>query len=304
MKRSPMQIEIRQAWMLIGVAALLWGVNWPIMKVGLDHIDPLWFAAFRVLIAAAALFVFLGLSGRLVWPQRSDLPVLFSVGLIQVGACMALLHSSLNYVDAGLASVLAYTTPLWAAPLAAVFLGETITARKAVGIFLGLTGVAILFAPRMVIASWDVQTLGALMPLGSAILWAAVIVHIRGHGWTRPHLSLLPWQVLTGGAALAAAAWAVEGPPAVTPSIDIAVILGFNSVFATAIAFWAYIGAARTLPASTTALASLSIPVIGVLAASIALGEPLTLSILAGFGFIACGVVLAVKTGDELESRS
>lgn len=292
-----MSPEFRKAWILLGLAVLFWGLNWPIMKVGLHHIGPLWFAAFRVLLGAAALFVFLGLGGRLSRPTRSELPILFSVGILQVGGCMALLHSSLLYVEAGRAAVLAYTTPVWAAPLAAVFLHERLTPRKIAGILLGMAGIAAMFSSHLAHWTWNDAALGHLMPLTSALLWAGVIVHIRGHGWKRPHLALLPWQLLLGGLSLSGLAALVEGVPVVAPSLEGLAILVFNGLAATAFSFWAYIGAARVLPANTTALASLSIPVVGLVSATAMLGEPVTTPLLIGLLLIASAIALSSFSG-------
>jgi len=263
------------------------------MKIGLAHIGPLWFAACRILLGAAVLFVFLGLTSRLTLPVRSEMPVLFSVGLVQVGACMALLHASVLFIDPGKAAVLAYTTPIWAAPMAAIFLGEKMTLRKAAGIGLGIAGVVALFDLTALSTGWDDNASGNAMPLISALLWAGVIVHIRGHGWVRPHLSLLPWQLLAGGLLLSVVAFIGEGAPSFVLNRELVAILAYNGIAATAFSFWAYNGAARVLPASTTALASLSIPVVGVISSTLMLGDPITNAIILGLILIAAGITLS-----------
>ncbi|GAB6054349.1 DMT family transporter [Magnetospira thiophila] len=283
--------EIRNAWGLMGIAVVFWGLNWPVMKIGIDHIGPLWFAALRVLLSAIVLFAFLGLRRRVSLPTRSELPVLLSVGGVQIGICMALLHASLLFVDAGRAAVLAYTIPLWAAPMAILFLGEKLTARKALGIGLGGAGIAVLFNPLSFPWGWNAPTFGNALPLISAVLWAAVLVHVRAHGWRRPHLSLLPWQLLIGGIVLSGVALVGEGLPRLTPSFDLLWILGYNALVATVLCFWCYIGAARVLPANTTAISSLGIPVVGLISSAVFLGEPLTPTTLGGMALIAAGIV-------------
>jgi len=289
---------MRNAWILFGLSVLFWGINWPIMKVGLNHISPLWFATLRVWLAAAALFAFLGIRGNINRPEKSEWPVLFSVGFIQIGLCMALLHTALLYVDAGRTAVLAYTIPIWAAPMAILFLGERLTSAKIAGILLGMSGVITLFGPETIFLEGksSAHPFAPLLPLGSALLWAGVIVHIRSHGWTRPHMSLLPWQLLIGAGVLSALALAVEGLPKVTLNVEFILILAFNAIVATAFSFWAYIGAARVLPANVTALASLAVPVVGVISSTLALGEPLTASILVGMTLIGLGMILSTVT--------
>ncbi|MET0106762.1 MAG: DMT family transporter [Sedimenticola sp.] len=284
---------MRKGWLLLAAAVLFWGVNWPVMKIGLDHIGPLWFAAIRVILGAIILFILLAVQGRVSKPQRSEIPVLLSVGLVQIGICMALLHSALLFMEAGRTAVLAYTIPIWAAPLAALFLKEFLSIRKLAGIGFGIAGVAALFHVHLAGWDWKDAHPGQAMPLLSALLWASVIVHIRGHGWTRPHLSLLPWQLAIGAVVLTTAAFLFEGAPHFEFDPILIAVLMFNGAIATAFAFWAYIGAARILHAGSTALGSLAIPVVGLLSSNWILGEPLTPSILLGMALIGIGILLS-----------
>ena len=71
------------AYTLLPLVVLLWGGNWPLMKVGLLYISPLWLATARVGLGAFCLFVFLAVTGKLALPTRRDLPVVFSVALFQ-----------------------------------------------------------------------------------------------------------------------------------------------------------------------------------------------------------------------------
>ncbi|CCQ75115.1 DMT family transporter [Magnetospira sp. QH-2] len=288
-----MTADLRKAWILMGVAVFFWGINWPIMKLGMDHIGPLWFAAYRVLLGGAALFAILALQGRLSFPTRSELPVLLSVGLVQIGGCIALLHSSLLFVDPGRAAVLAYTTPIWAAPLAALFLAEVLTWRKILGVGLGMAGIALLFNPLTFPWGWNGDTLGNGMLLVSALLWAGVIVHIRSHGWKRPHLSLLPWQLLIGGVFLAGISFVGEGAPVLPLDGSLPWILLYNGLIATALCFWCYIGAARVLPATITAIASQGIPVVGLSSSAWVLGEGITVILVGGLVLIVAGITVS-----------
>ncbi|MES9846312.1 MAG: DMT family transporter [Candidatus Sedimenticola sp. 6PFRAG5] len=289
-------METRKGWLLLAAAVLFWGVNWPLMKIGLDHIGPLWFAAIRVILGAIVLFMLLAVQGRISKPRRSEMPVLLSVGLVQVGICIALLHSALLFLEAGRTAVLAYTIPIWAAPLAAFFLKERLSVRKFAGIGFGMAGVVALFHAHLAGWDWEGVHPGQAMPLISALLWAGVIVHIRGHGWTRPHLSLLPWQLAIGAVVLTVAAFVFEGPPRFQFEPVLIAVLLFNGAIATAFAFWAYIGAARILHAGSTALGSLAIPVVGLISSNWILGEHLTPSIVLGMALIGTGILLSSAT--------
>jgi drug/metabolite transporter (DMT)-like permease len=281
-----------RAVLLLGLVILLWGVNWPIMKVGLQYMPPLWFALARVLLGALTLAALLSIRGGLRLPPRADFSVLLSVGLLQIGGFLGLTHMALLYVEAGRSAILAYTTPLWVAPLSALMLGERLGPARMAAVACGLAGLAVLFNPLEVDYGDRSALLGNGMLIASAVVWALTIVHVRGHRWQATPLGLMPWQLLLGGAVLLPLALMIEPNPEVQWGWPLAVVLAYNGPLATAFCYWAFVTVNRSLEATTTSLGSLGVPVVGVLAAALALGEPLTAAKLIGLGFILAGVVL------------
>ena len=289
---APDDQRLRNNWILLSSAIVFWGVNWPLMKIGLTEIGPLWFAAIRVALAALTLFALLGLLDKLRRPQRTDAPVLISVGIFQMGAFMALTHTAVQYVDAGRSAVLVYTTPIWVAPLAYWFLAERLNRTQLIGIMCAVLGVLVMFNPRTFLWQDADILLGNTLLICAAIVWAGVIVHVRSFGWTRPHLSVLPWQLALGAAVLIPMAWLIEGTPNVPMTEQFGLIMGFNAIFATAFAFWAYLSAAKTLPANTTAMASLGVPVVGISASAMLISESLSTDLIIGLACIILGQVI------------
>ncbi|WP_316977685.1 DMT family transporter [Shumkonia mesophila] len=287
----------RRAYLLLLAVIFLWGINWPIMKAGLAYISPLWFAASRVALAAAFLFPLLAALGRLRPPRRGDVGVLLSVGVGQVGVNIALVHLGLQFIEAGRSAILAYTTPLWVAPLAALFLGERLSVRKLLGIALGLVGVFVLSGPAALdLADTATMTGNGLLVL-AAMISAAVIVHMRAQGRAVQAFELAPWQMLLGAAVLVPAALLFDGPPAVQWSVPLVAVLAYNGALATAFCLWAFVVVMRDLPATSTAVGSLGVPVVGVLTSAILLGEPLSAAKMLGLALILGGV-LAVSLAD------
>src|SRR5690554_142915 len=101
------------AYGLFTLTVLIWGSNWPIMKIGLTMIPAFWFAFLRVFLGCLALFAVLAAVGNLRLPQRSDLPVILSVGMLQIAAFLLIINLAVPVVGAGRSAILAYTTPLW-----------------------------------------------------------------------------------------------------------------------------------------------------------------------------------------------
>lgn len=291
-----------RAYLLLGAVIVLWGVNWPIMKVGLGAIGPLWFAAARVLTGALCLFAVLAFQGRLKIPGRADLPILLSVGVFQVGIALGFMHSAVEYVAAGRSAILAYTTPLWVTPLAALILKERLTVARLTGLALGLAGVFLMFNPAAVDFSDPNALKGNAMLLGAAISWACVIVHIRAHTWVLSPLQMMPWQMLLGGAIVGTAAALFESADRIVWSWPLAAVLAYNGPIASAFCFWAIVSVSRGLPAVSTALGSLGVPLVGVVSSVWFLGERLSTADIVGLALIALGVA-RIATADFRAER-
>jgi drug/metabolite transporter (DMT)-like permease len=285
-------LGVRPAYLLMAAVILLWGANWPVMKVGLTYIPPLWFGALRMFMGAATLFAILLATRQLRLPRRGDLPVLMSVALFQMASFLALVNIALLFVEAGRAAVLAYTMPFWVTPAAVLLLGERLTARKISGLALGLAGLAVLFNPLGFDWSDPDVVLGNGLLMVSALAWAGAIVHIRMHGWVSSPLQLVPWQMLIAGPLLVALALCFEDPAEIRWSGELTAILAYNGLIATAFCFWAAVSVTRALPAISTALGFLGVPVIGVVASAAALGEALSPTLLGGLALIVAGIGL------------
>lgn len=282
----------RRAYLMLAAVIATWGINWPIIKFGLAYITPLWFAVARALLGAACLFLLMAVRGRVHLPRRSDLGLLLSVGVLQIGVNLALVHVAVQLIEAGRSVILAYTTPLWVTPLAAIFLGERLSLRKVAGVGLGVAGLAVLFGPSVAVFAEPAGLLGNSLPVLAAMISAGAIVHVRACGRSVNAFDLAPWQMLAGAAVVLPAALAIEGPPSVQWTATLAVVLAYNGAIATAFGLWAYVVVMRDLPAVSTAVGSLGVPVVGLLASAVILGEPLSLDKGLGLALIVAGVLV------------
>jgi len=190
--------------------------------------------------------------------------------------------------------VLAYTTPLWVTPAAALLLGESLTPRRVIGVGVGLTGLVSLFNPLSFDWSERGVVLGNLAILAAALLWAASIVHIRAHRWVSTPFVLIPWETLLATFLLTPIALATTPLPPVEWSSSFVLMLLYLGVPGTAVAYWAVAMASRHLPAVTTSLGLLATPLVSVITASLWLGEPLTLTLALAIVLVLGGVAIGV----------
>jgi drug/metabolite transporter (DMT)-like permease len=296
--RPPRERASQRAGVLFLITVVLaWGLTWPVNKLLLESLTPLWMLAARSAIATLALFVIALVLGRLAVPPRADVPVLLSITLLHMVGFGVLAAWGLQLVPTGRSVVLAYTTPLWVAPAASLFLGEPLTARRLAGMILGLLGLLVLFNPLAFDWANHRAVLGNGAILLAAALWAASILHIRGHAWQSTPFDLVPWEMLLATVIVTPLALALSDAPPTVWSGRLVGLLLFAGVPGTAVAYWATAMASQTLPAATTSLGLLATPVVSVVVATLWLGEPLTLPLLAAIVLILAGVALGT-TGD------
>ncbi|MBB2963095.1 DMT family transporter [Methylobacterium sp. R2-1] len=279
--------------LLLGGAILLWGANWPVMKLGLGHISPLWFSALRFATGAACLFAWQAARGEVRWPQRADMPFIASIGLLQMMLFTALGAVAMTHLAAGRSAILSYTTPIWVVPVAALVFGERIGRWQGTGIGLAALGVLILFNPHAV--DWrDGAVLGAhAMLLAASAAWAACILHLR-YGRSRGSAAqLAPWQMLLAAAVLLPLARVVEGPLTGDGTGTFWACLIFVGPLATAFGFCAVNAASQRVPASQMSTLMLAVPVTGLVIATVTLHETPGPDLILGTLAIVLGIAVS-----------
>ncbi|MBL4744316.1 MAG: DMT family transporter [Cycloclasticus sp.] len=281
---------LSSAWGLLLLVVVIWGSNWPIMKIGLRSIDPLWFTAGRLMIAFFAISCLLLFLGKFKRPHKQDIPIVLGVGVMQFAAFVMLINLGLMEVNAGRAALLAYTTPLWVTPGAYFLLNEHISRMKLLGVGVGLCGLMVLFNPFGF--DWNDASVvkGNVLLLVAALIWALSILHVRKHQWKGSVLELTPWQILVALCIVVPFAWFSDTRPT-SWSTELVVILLYNGVMATAIAQWASMRVTQMLPAVTVSLGFLMVPLMGIMSSVIWLGESLTLTLALGASLIVMGLL-------------
>jgi drug/metabolite transporter (DMT)-like permease len=273
---------------LLSAAIFILGVNWPLNKIGLRSVGPLWFGALRVGGAAAAVALLTLVSGRLRLPPREDWPVVLSVGLVRVAGVACLSFIAVQVVPPGRSSVLVWTASLWTVPIAAVVLRERMSALRWIGLTVGIGGIVLLFEPwRFQWSDRDVLVGHGLLLL-AAVFNASVAVHMRAHRWRASPLDLMPWQLLAGAALLVVVAAVGEGKPAVDWSVGFGGNLLFQCLLASGFAIWAQQTVLQRLPAISTTLMMMAIPVVGLVSSVVILGESVT-----GVGLLGVAAIIA-----------
>ncbi|HEV2614225.1 MAG TPA: DMT family transporter [Gammaproteobacteria bacterium] len=280
-----------QMIMLLILLVLIWGLSWPTMSTALHYCPAAWFSTIRLVISAVVIFAAFGATGHLILPAKKDIPLIISIGFFQIGLFMMLITLGLTYVEPGRSAIIAYLAPFFVTPIAVLFFGETLSKGKVAGLLLGAVGIILLFSP------WELDwhnndiLLGNGLLLLSAIVWSGVMLHTRYATWHRESHTLLPWQFLVAIIPNLIAAVIMVPHPVIQWHAPLFIFcLLYSAILAGCVAYWLTITITRYLPVTTTSLALLAIPVAGLFASAIFVGEVLTASILISLAFIIAGL--------------
>lgn len=291
-----------RALLLLVLVALCWGINWPVGKLLLQDIPPLWIVFLRSAVGTIALFVLCFTSRRLVLPKRVDLPVVLSVGLLHMTAFSALVSLGLQYVSAGRSVVLAYTTPIWVIPAAYLFLGERLSRARTAGAILGLAGLLVLFNPGGFSWASSESLYGNGLILSAAFFWAANILYIRVHKWVTPPFELIFWQALLATFLLCPIAIYFEGVPTITVDFRVIALLLYGGVFGIAIAYWAMTTVNRAIPSTATSVGLLLVPIFGIACSWLILYETPGITLIISAVLIISGALLGTLSRGSSQS--
>jgi len=269
---------------------LSWGIAWPINKIGLAYMSPVWYTAIRLVVGTTTMMAIVIAIGKFSLPKIKDLPLIFIIGLLQISLYILLANVGLAYLPAGRSSLLAYTTPLWIMPAAIFFFNEKAGKLRWAGFALGLGGLTILMSP------WDLNwsdkevLFGAAMLLLASLCWAISMLCARYMQWSKSPLELIPWQLLIGTLPILFYAWMKEPLTTLDWNIPLVLSLAYTGILVTGISYWIGLVVNRELPTIVVSLGFLLVPVVSLIVSFIYLDETITLPTIAAMTLIILGV--------------
>jgi len=272
--------------------AALWGASYIFIRVAVPALGPFVLMGARVALASGALALYAVLLARGMPKFRSRWKEFLIVGATNSAIPFTLIAAAELELTASLAAILNSTTALFVAVVAAVWIGESLTIKKVVGLLLGFAGVVVL-------VGWDPVPLnGAVLLAVGAMLAASLSYAVGGVYVKRTFAGVSPLAMTIGqqGAAaaillpLAAASLPGEAPP--LPAALSALAL---ALLCTAVAYLLYFRLIENVGPTKTLAVTFLIPVFGLLFGVVLLDEPVGLGTLVGFAIISYGVALVTE---------
>ncbi|MCU0806196.1 MAG: DMT family transporter [Burkholderiales bacterium] len=263
----------REAVWLLTALTLGWGFNWPVMKIVLTEMAPLHFRTWCLFFGAAGVFLIARANRLPIGVPEGAWGKLVVISLFNMTGWNILAIYGIPLLESGRAAILGYTMPVWSVVLGTMFLGERFTARRALGVALGMAGMALLFGGE--VAALGRSPLGATLMVAAAISWAIGTVLMKRWKLAMPASTLTAWQMLIGGVPIVLLALFVEKGSFRFWELSLWPALGvvYNLTVAFVFAQWAWIKIALLAPIGVSTLSTLMIPVVGVFSGMLVLGE-------------------------------
>lgn len=281
-------------WWLLAALTLAWGFNWVAMKLALAEVAPWTFRSMCLGLGSGVLFLVLHLSGqKIVWP-RGQWARLCMLAFLNITGWNILVAYGLKLIPSGRASILGYTMPALAIPLSVWLLGERLTAAKAVGLALGLAGLALLLGEGF--AALGAAPVGSLLVLGAAVSWALGAVLQKKYPVAMAPGPYTAWLLLLGGVPIYIGAALLEDPRALA-EVGASAWLGtaYNVFIAFAFANWAWIKLATSVSVTVFSLSIMVIPAVAVLGGIVFLGERPSVTELAALVLVLASLATVVR---------
>ena len=272
--------------------ATMWGLSFPAISVGLEHLPPLLFAAFRYDTAAILLLGYAVATTDSWHPVgRNNLEAVLGGGLFLV-AGNGLLFIGQQTVPSGVAAILQALVPILTALWALVLLGERLSLVGGVGVGLGFLGVGFVVRPdpNNLLAG---DTVGRLIIVGQVVSVSLGGVLVDRAAPSMERVAMTGWAMLLGGLVLHALSFgAGESTPGAVPAPMALGAIVYLGVFSTALAFVIYFTILEDRGAFETSLVAYLVPVIATITGTVLLDESIGVLSVVGFVVIFAGFAL------------
>jgi drug/metabolite transporter (DMT)-like permease len=287
-------------WGAFSLLSAIWGSSFLFIKIAVGDLTPFTLVTVRLGLAAAGLWVILGLSRPRLPREPGTILLAVGMGFLNIALPFVLITWGETTIDSGVASVLNSSVPLFSLVIAHFLLqDERFTWLRLGGLVTGFVGVALIFSRdlRGLLPGtggnldWPVVR-GQLAVVAAAFCYALSAVLIRR--WLRGFEPMILAAFQVSGAFLFALLGTLlfETPIRLAMSGKSVFALLWLGLLGTCLAYLLYFYILRAWGATRATLVTYVVPVFGVALGALILDEPLNRHLLAGFALIVAGIAL------------
>lgn len=275
------------------IVAIIWALNFSVIKVTLEEIDPFSFNALRYVFAALILISVTKWRGFNIFVKKEHLLPLIGVGIVGNLVYQILFIVGVNLTNAANSAVILGTIPVWIALFAHLFTDEKLNFNKLIGMIFAFLGVGLIIFGRAEGFSFNSSNaLGDVIVLGSAIAWATYTILSKKYLKLYNSSQYSAFISLVGVVGLL-----IVGAPSLVKtdfaSISIAGYGGilYSGILSVGLAYLIWNRGVHLIGAIKTAAYQNLVPVLGLIFGVVLLGETLSLIQYVGCFFVIIGIV-------------
>ena len=288
---APLHRVDLKGFFIVVLLTLLWGLNYPAMKIANIGFSPIFNSFLRSSIASACGILYcLAIREPLF---HRDIRLFHGiVAGVLFGFEFVFLYLGLLYTDAARAVIIVNFAPFVVALGAYLILKESLSVTKVAGLVLAFIGAYLVFSGKPF--NWNPSMLkGDLFELIAAFLWGATTIYIKKYlaGKVHPIHTFL-YQLVFSVPVIFLCACLLEQKWILTVSTEAVLALVYSSVIVAFASYLAWFKLIHVYPVSELAVFTFLTPVFGVFMSALFLGEQLTWGLMAGLVFVSAGIYL------------
>lgn len=287
----------RKDCILLVVLTLSWGINWPIMKIGVHDFPPLTFRALCMLISLPILGLVARAQGVSLALPRARVKDVIRLAIPNMLVWHFFIILGVSMLSSGRAAILGYTMPVWAVLCGLVFFGERPTRAAWIGIFCALSGALLLMSSEL--ATLTGNPLGSILALIAAAGWGYGTVAMKRSSIEIPTIVLTFWMLIVTSSLMMLAGVVFENRAWHMPSVITWYAIVYNAAIIFGFAHVIWFSLARRLPPVASSLSVMMIPVVGVFSGAWLLDETPHWQ-----DYAAMGLILAAMSTVLLKPRA
>lgn len=261
----------RKDWILLVLLTLSWGINWPIMKMGVRDFPPITFRTLGMLGGVPVLWLAARMQGASLALPRNRISNVIGLAIPNMLIWNVFMIVGLKMLSSGRAAILGYTMPVWAVLAAFLFFGERPARAAWIGVGCALGGALLLLSSEF--GALAGNPFGTIFVLIAAASWGYGTVVMKRSTNDMPTISLTFWMLVFTVALMAIVAAIFESHAWHMPDINTTSAIAYNAIVIFGFAHVVWFKLARALPPVASSLSVMMIPVLGVFSGAWLLGE-------------------------------
>lgn len=285
---------------LLAIVTIAWGLSYPVIKIAVTTYPPLAFRSIGLLIGVVFLGAYLLHSHQAIKVPKSEWLTMSAVILVTMTFWQIGLVFGVKLLSGGRAAIIGYTFPVWALLGSIVFYGAVFTWRSIVGVLLAVAAVALLTINEL--DKFIENPNGLIIMLLAAMSWGIGTSMTRHSRLSISNQALALWSLIITLLVFTPLSYIFELSDWRQPTLIEMMAMCYSGIVTFAFCYVAWFRLSRKLPASTSGISIMLVPVIGVGSSALFLNETVTWIDMTALVLILFAMFTVLRVPKEPES--